>query len=39
VEGRIGDAHRSLLIEAGSALGMTPAHIEGVMVVAERAQV
>lgn len=39
VEGRIADAHRNLLMEAGSALGMTPAHIEGVMVVAERAVV
>ncbi len=39
LDGHIGDAHRALLIECGSALGMTAAHVEGVMVVAERAAV
>lgn len=38
-DGQIRDVHRKILTAGGTALGMTPAHIEGVMVVAERAVV
>jgi hypothetical protein len=39
VGGCIGEAHRALLAEGGAALGMTRAHVEGVIVVAERSGV
>lgn len=39
VDGRIGDRQRSLITAAGTALGMTAAHIEGVLVIAARAAV
>ena len=39
LDGEIGPRLRSILTDAGAALGMTPAHVEGVMVVASRAAV
>ena len=39
VDDEIDPSLRAILTEAGAALGMTPAHIEGVMVVASRAVV
>jgi hypothetical protein len=39
IDGRIGDAQREVIIDCGLALGMTIAHVEGVMVVAQRSVV
>ncbi len=36
VGGSVSDTHRGLLMEAGASLGLTPTHIEGVLLVAER---
>jgi hypothetical protein len=38
-DGEITAKHRSILLEAGSSLGMTPIHVEGVMTVAVKPSV